>query len=160
MICKLRVLGNNYYCHIILLLYGKARKTLKNTLCFSVFNAWTNKCRKHVYLFSWANSFHNAYIKRGCQDFPGGEWWRILLPMQGTWVRSLVQEDSTCHGAAKPVHHNYWACTLEPMSHNYWSLQATTTENHMPRARALQQEKPPQWEACAPQQREAPAHRN
>ena len=23
---------------------------------------------------------------------------RICLPVQGTWVRSLVQEDSTCHG--------------------------------------------------------------
>ena len=35
------------------------------------------------------------------------QWLRIHLPMQGTWVRSLVQEDATCHGAAKPVHHNY-----------------------------------------------------
>ena len=26
---------------------------------------------------------------------------RIHLPVQGTWVRSLVQEDSTCCGAAK-----------------------------------------------------------
>ena len=31
------------------------------------------------------------------------QWLRIHLPMQGTWVRSLVQEDSTCHGATKPV---------------------------------------------------------
>ena len=33
------------------------------------------------------------------------------------------------------------------------SLCATTTETFMPRVRAPQQEKPPQWEACAPQQR-------
>ena len=39
--------------------------------------------------------------------------------MQGTWVRALVQEDPTCHGATKPVRHNYWARALEPMSHNY-----------------------------------------
>ena len=32
---------------------------------------------------------------------------RICLPMQGTQVRSLVQEDPTCHGATKPVRHNY-----------------------------------------------------
>ena len=32
---------------------------------------------------------------------------RIHLPMQGTQVRSLVREDPTCHGATKPVHHNY-----------------------------------------------------
>ena len=54
--------------------------------------------------------------------------------MQGTQVRILVQEDSTC-------------------------LRATTTEAYVPqllkpacpRAWALQ-EKPPQWEAHAPQQ--------
>ena len=32
-------------------------------------------------------------------------WIRIHLPMQGTWVRFLVQEDSICWGASKPVHH-------------------------------------------------------
>ena len=32
---------------------------------------------------------------------------RICLPMQGTWVRSLIQEDPLCHGAAKPMRHNY-----------------------------------------------------
>ena len=37
------------------------------------------------------------------------------------------------------------------------SPRATTTEAHVPRARAPQQEKPPQWEACAPQQRVVPA---
>ena len=36
-----------------------------------------------------------------------GQWLRILLPMQGIWVRALGQEDSTCHGATKPVRHNY-----------------------------------------------------
>ena len=35
------------------------------------------------------------------------QWLRICLPMQGTWVRSLVQEDPTCCGATKPVRHNY-----------------------------------------------------
>ena len=43
---------------------------------------------------------------------------RIHLPTQGTWVRALVQEDFTCHGATKPMLHNYWACTLEPTNHN------------------------------------------
>ena len=32
---------------------------------------------------------------------------RICLPLQGTWVQSLVQEDSTCCGATKSVRHNY-----------------------------------------------------
>ena len=40
------------------------------------------------------------------------------------------------------------------------SLRATTTDEACPpRARAPQQEKPPQWEACAPQQSVAPARR-
>ena len=37
---------------------------------------------------------------------------------------------------------------------------ATTTEAHIPRAHALQQEKPPQWETHKPQQRVAPVCRN
>ena len=49
------------------------------------------------------------------------QWLRIRLPMQGTQVRALVPEDPTCHGAARPVYHNYWACVLQPTSHNYWA---------------------------------------
>ena len=48
-------------------------------------------------------------------------WLRIRLPVQGTRVRALVQEDPTCCGTTKPMHHNYWACTLEPASRNYWA---------------------------------------
>ena len=40
------------------------------------------------------------------------------------------------------------------------SMRAITTEALAPRAHAPQQEKPPQWEARAPQPRVAPAHRN
>ena len=32
---------------------------------------------------------------------------KIHLPMQGTWVRSLVWEDSTSHRASEPMNHNY-----------------------------------------------------
>ena len=32
------------------------------------------------------------------------QWLRICLPMQGTQVSPLVQEDPTCHSAAKPMH--------------------------------------------------------
>ncbi|KAJ8789501.1 hypothetical protein J1605_022028 [Eschrichtius robustus] len=35
------------------------------------------------------------------------QWLRVCLPMQGTWVRALVWEDPTCHGATGPVSHNY-----------------------------------------------------
>ena len=31
----------------------------------------------------------------------------ILVPMQDAQVRSLIQEDPTCLGATKALHHNY-----------------------------------------------------
>ena len=34
------------------------------------------------------------------------QWLRIRLPMQGTWVQSLVWEDPTRYRATKPVSHN------------------------------------------------------
>ena len=34
------------------------------------------------------------------------QWLRIHLPMKGTQVQSLVQEDPSCRGATEPVHHN------------------------------------------------------
>ena len=95
------------------------------------------------------------------------QWLRVCLPMQGTRVRALGREDPTCSGATKPMRHNYWVCALELTRHNYWarvpqllSLCATTTEAHAPRARALQQEKPPQWEARALQWRPNAAKNN
>ena len=75
--------------------------------------------------------------------------------MQGTRVWALVWEDPTCRGATKPVRHNYWAHVPQLLS-----PRATTTEAHKPRAHAPQQEKPPQWEACTPQQGVAPDRRN
>ena len=58
--------------------------------------------------------------------------------MQGTWVRSLVQKDSTCQEASKTMH------------------QALLS----PGSRALRLEKPLQREACALQPRSVPTHRD
>ena len=44
---------------------------------------------------------------------------RIFLPLQGPLVRSLVWENSTCRGVAKPTHHSDRAHTLGPASCNY-----------------------------------------
>ena len=67
------------------------------------------------------------------------QWLRIHQPMQGIWA----QAGKIPHAAEQ----------LNP--------RATTTEACEPRARAPQQEKPPQWEARAPQRRRvAPARRN
>ena len=57
------------------------------------------------------------------------QWLRIRLPMQGTRVQVLVQKYSTCHGATKPVRHNYWACTPKPVSHNYWACALEPTSH-------------------------------
>ena len=58
----------------------------------------------------------------------------IHLPMQGTWVPSLIQEDPTHHWAAKPMRHNYWACVLQ-------LLKLTGLD------RACAPERPLRWEA-------------
>ena len=72
------------------------------------------------------------------------QWMRIHLPIQGTQVQSLVQEDSTCHGATKAMCHNYWA-------HMQQLLKTIG-----PRASALPQEKPFRWEAHALQLESSP----
>ena len=41
--------------------------------------------------------------------------------MQGTWVGSLVREDSTCCRAAKPVCHSCWVGSLEP---KFWNKRS------------------------------------
>jgi len=38
--------------------------------------------------------------------FPGGSVVKNSPPVQGIWVLSLAQEDPTCCGATKPVHHS------------------------------------------------------
>ena len=42
--------------------------------------------------------------------FSGGQWLGIRLAIQGTLVRSLVQDDPTCHRATKTEYHNICAC--------------------------------------------------
>ena len=49
------------------------------------------------------------WLRTRLEDFPGDKWIGIHLPAQGTRARSLACEDPTCHGAAKPVHHDYWS---------------------------------------------------
>ena len=62
------------------------------------------------------------------------QWLRTRLQMQGTQVRALVGK---IPHAAEQL--SLCATTTEPVLK---SLQATTTEARVPRARALQQEKP------------------
>ena len=56
-------------------------------------------------------------VKKSVLDLPGDTLYKNP-PMPRTWVCSLLQEDSICHRATKPVYHNPRSHTLEPSSHN------------------------------------------
>ena len=72
------------------------------------------------------------------------QWLRIRLPMQGTRVRALVREGPTCRGATKPRAPQLLSLCSRARRPQLLSPRATTTEAHVPRAGAPQQEKPPQ----------------
>ena len=76
-------------------------------------------------------------IKKIAQDFPGG-----------SVVKNLPANAGDTGSSPGPGRSH--------MPVEQLSLCATTTEARVPRARAPQQEKPPQWEARAPQPRVAP----
>ena len=75
------------------------------------------------------------------------QWQRIHLPMQETGVQSLVQEDSTCLRATKPLYphilepgncNDRGPCVLEPVFHNgeataMRSLSTATSEQLLTR---------------------------
>ena len=97
----------------------------------------------------------------------GLPWWSVVKDLPYTRdtighktllyrVWSLVWEDPTCWGATELVHHNKWACALEPTCCNYWAHVPQVLKPTRPRARALQQGKPPQYEALTQQQESRP----
>lgn len=80
---------------------------------------------------------HGDYIKKKnqLQTSLVVHWLRIHLPMQGTWIQFLLWEDSTYHGATKPVCPNCWAHTLEPL--------CSVTREATGEGCAQEQERPP-----------------
>ena len=76
---------------------------------------WVVKAREHAALAAVTHQGKTSLVV---------QWFRISLPIQGTWVWFLVQGDPTCCRATKPMCHNYWACALEPGSRSYWSPSA------------------------------------
>ena len=110
---------------------------------------WRNRHFCALLVERWRGTLRMAtwqWLPKGTlfRAFLAAQWKRICLLNQETRVWSLIQEDPTCHGAAKSVCHNCWACAVD-------SGTASTAAAH-PRAGALQQEKPPQWEARALEQ--------
>ena len=79
------------------------------------------------------------------REFPGGPVVKIRLPVQGTWVQSLIPEDPTCLGALSPCPQLLSPSTLEPVLHSKrrrrkGSLRAATKDS----PRSPQPEKSPQ----------------
>lgn len=79
----------------------------------------------------------DAASRLGGYTYQVAQWITTCLTMQGTYVQTMVQEDSICMRQLKPVCHSHWA-TLEP--------GAATTEAHVSRTCAPQQKKPLLWE--------------
>ena len=115
---------------------GKFRNLwkLNNTL---LSNQWINKeITREIRKYLETNEKENITYKSLWRTSLVVQWLRICLPMQGTRVQSPVREDPTCHGATKPMHHNYWACApqlLKPVHPRaripqLLSLLAATTE--------------------------------
>ena len=66
-------------------------------------------CKSNHYADTYTVLYVN-YIsvkKKGERGFPGGTVVKNPPANAGTWVPALVWEDPTCHGATKPVRHNY-----------------------------------------------------
>ena len=88
----------------------------------TLYKWWSSFSGEHVPIFN-RMCVHNRVCNKDPQSWASlvVQWLRICLEMQGTLVRSLVQEDPTCREATKSVCHNYWACALEPTCHSNWS---------------------------------------
>ena len=118
-------------------------------------NAWQPDWhRSYLWLQGTWDFFLKKKIKKNVQNWTSlvVQWLRIHLQMRRTQVWSLVQEDSTCYRAAKPLGHNYCAHMLQlpkpvpleptllhernhsnekPAHHNEkWPPLTTTNENH------------------------------
>ena len=76
---------------------------------------WERNAKMWIRLTQWSKKkdIFSAYLVVQCL--------RICLAIQGPLVPSLVQGDSTCPGATKPLHHNHWSCALEPGSCSCWA---------------------------------------
>ena len=104
---------------------------------------------------SWHHSFKTTF-----QGFPGGAV--VKNPPANSGDTGSIPGPGRSHmpwsnKACEPHLLSLCSRAHEPQ---LLSPRATATEARAPRARARQQEKPPQWEAHAPQRRGAPAPRN
>ena len=106
---------------------------------------WTNKFRgEYAQRFNFPYIYMKIYAKYVSMDFPGVHWWSTYLPMQKTWVESLLREHSRRPRGTRPVYYNNRAHVPQLL------MPAHT------RAQAPQQEKSLQREASRHNWRAAP----
>ena len=81
--------------------------------------------------------------------------------MQGTRVRALVREDPTCRGAAKPVHHNYWARVPQLLKPAHSRARNKRSHHNEKPAQGNEEQPPsPQLEKARTQQQRPNAAKN
>ena len=122
--------------------------TLPSKQVFELKNKSKQIKTKWIACVCWTSNKPNPISKKNWRTSLVVQWIRICLPMQGTWVQSLIWKDPMCYRETKPcatttelVLQSRRAEITEPMSHDCWSLR--------PRACAPQQGKPLQREATA-----------
>ena len=94
------------------------------------------------------NLIKSSKTKKYARDFPGGA------------VVENLPANAGDTGSSPGLGRSHMPWSNWAHAPQLLSPRATTTEACMPRAQALQQEKPPQWEAHTLQPRVAPTHRN
>ena len=77
---------------------SSGRKTTGRETPLGLFNTWGQWGQEWSQGCAWARCSHLP-LETLSRTFLVVQWLRICQPMQGTQVRSLVQEDSTCCGA-------------------------------------------------------------
>ena len=80
--------------------------TLPSKQVFELKNKSKQIKTKWIACVCWTSNKPNPISKKNWRTSLVVQWIRICLPMQGTWVRSLVWEDSICHRATKSMHHS------------------------------------------------------
>ena len=108
---------------------GSSQPRGQTQVCCTVSNSLSSEPRRNMLRCKLIKLKKIKYKEKDWnqqENFPCGTLNKNLPTMQGTWVQgarvwSPVQEDSTCCGETKPMHHN-WAQALEPTRHNYWAL--------------------------------------